>query len=183
LQQLASILHQALAAVLSSELVPKTHIKREIIDEKESDVAYSQIRLNLPADHHHFGYITKLTKRNTGGEQLEGREEGSVGRLITMYIHTYPELNSFGNEPLGADPDCGAAVRLQKNVSVVEVASRVVPCDDGLVHAFSQKCDVWLRRVDGDLFPEKNYCNMVINSTHPGRSQRKESKQAIFFYQ
>jgi hypothetical protein len=177
LQQLASILHQALAVVLSSEHVPKIHNKREITDEKESDVACSQIWLNLPADHHHFGYITKLTKRNTGGEQLGEREEGSVGRLITVYIHTYPELNSFSNEPLGADPDCGAAVRLQKNVGVVEVPSRVVPCDDGLVHSFSQKCDVWLRRVDGDLFPEKKYCNMVVNAAPPPRPEPKKRKQ------
>ncbi len=110
-----------------------------------------------------------------------GREEGSVSRLITVYIHTYPELNSFGNEPLGADPDCGAAVRLQQNVSVVEVASRVVPCDDGLVHAFSQKCDVWLRRVDGHLFPEKNCCNMVVNAapTPAGAKEKKATNQNL----
>ncbi len=77
--------------VLSSEHVTKIHNKREreITDEKESDVACSQIWQNLPADHHHFGYITKLTKRNTGGEQLGGREGGGISKQADYSVHTH----------------------------------------------------------------------------------------------
>ncbi len=87
MQQLASILHQVLAAVLSSELVPTIHIKREITDEKERDVACGQIWLNLPTDHHHFGYITKIDKKKHWW-RAAGRE-GGISRQADYSVHTH----------------------------------------------------------------------------------------------
>jgi hypothetical protein len=56
----------------------------------------------------------------------------------------YPELNSFGNEPLRVDPNSCTAKSLEKDIRVIEVTSDISPSNYRLIHACSQKCYVWL---------------------------------------
>jgi hypothetical protein len=64
--------------------------------------------------------------------------EGDLGSF------TYPELDSFGNEPLGVDPNSCTAKSLEKDIRVIKVTSNISPSNYGLIHACSQKCYVWM---------------------------------------
>jgi len=57
---------------------------------------YNQIWLNLHVDHHHFGYITKLTKKNTHVKsKLLGKQYEVLLRLKLLLDHNAPLQHSF----------------------------------------------------------------------------------------
>ncbi len=59
-------------------------------------------------------------------------------------IHTYPELDVFGDEVLRVHSNGGTLVGFEQDILVIKVSSFVAPLDDGVILAIAPECDIWL---------------------------------------